>query len=111
MPQRVYPWSPGLRIWSMESVKRLYRDAQPDVVIHLAARVGGIGANGVIPESFSTTIFVMGTQLMDQARLCGVKKFVAIGTVCSYPKFTQFHFARKPSGMGIQKKPMRHTDF
>jgi GDP-L-fucose synthase len=86
------PRSRDYDLVEMESVKRLYRDAQPDVVIHLAAQVGGIGANRSNPGKFFYDNLMMGTQLMDQARLCGVKKFVAIGTVCSYPKFTPIPF-------------------
>jgi len=105
------PRSRDYDLVDLESVKRLYRDARPDVVIHLAARVGGIGANQANPGKFFYDNLMMGTQLMDQARLCGVKKFVAIGTVCSYPKFTPIPFREETLGMGIQKKPMRHTDW
>jgi len=76
----------------MESVKRLYRDAHPDLVIHLAARVGGIGANRANPGRFFYDNLLMGTQLMEQGRLYGIEKFVAVGTVCSYPKFTPIPF-------------------
>jgi GDP-L-fucose synthase len=76
----------------MESVKRLYRDAHPDMVIHLAARVGGIGANRANPGKFFYDNLLMGTQLMEQGRLSGIEKFVAVGTVCSYPKFTPIPF-------------------
>jgi len=76
----------------MESVKRLYRDAHPDMVIHLAARVGGIGANRANPGKFFYDNLLMGTQLMEQGRLYGIEKFVAVGTVCSYPKFTPIPF-------------------
>src|ERR1043166_3783626 len=75
-----------------EAVKRFYRDANPDVVIHLAARVGGIGANQANPGSFFYDNAMMGLQLIEQARLFGVAKFVMIGTVCSYPKFTPVPF-------------------
>jgi len=86
------PRSRDYDLVEMESVKRLYRDAQPDVVIHLAAQVGGIGANRSNPGKFFYDNLMMGTQLMEQSRLCGVKKFVAIGTVCAYPKFTPIPF-------------------
>jgi GDP-L-fucose synthase len=76
----------------MESVKRLYRDTHPDMVIHLAARVGGIGANRANPGKFFYDNLLMGTQLMEQGRLSGIEKFVAVGTVCSYPKFTPIPF-------------------
>src|SRR5918992_818519 len=86
------PRSKDYDLVDMDAVKRLYRDSQPDVVIHLAARVGGIGANRANPGKFFYDNLMMGVQLMDQARLCGVKKFVATGTVCSYPKFTPIPF-------------------
>src|SRR5919198_4268455 len=64
-----------------DDVTRLYRDSRPDLVIHLAARVGGIGANRANPGKFFYDNLMMGAQLMDVARLSGVSKFVAIGTI------------------------------
>ena len=64
----------------------------PDIIIHLAAVVGGIGANQKNPGKFFYDNLIMGTQLIEQARLFGVKKFVAIGTICSYPKFASVPF-------------------
>jgi GDP-L-fucose synthase len=75
-----------------EAVKRLYRDFSPQIVIHLAARVGGIGANRANPGRFFYENLMMGVQLMEQGRLHGVEKFVAIGTICAYPKFTPVPF-------------------
>jgi GDP-L-fucose synthase len=63
-----------------------------DVVIHLAARVGGIGFNRKFPATLFYDNAIMGIQLMEAARLAGVKKYVAIGTVCAYPKFTPVPF-------------------
>ncbi len=74
------------------SVKRLYKKAGADMVIHLAASVGGIGANRDNPGRFFYDNLIMGVQLMEQARLFGVKKFVALGTICAYPKFTPVPF-------------------
>jgi len=74
------------------SVKRLYLDARPDVIIHLAASVGGIGANRANPGKFFYDNAMMGIQLIDEARSQGIEKFVAIGTVCSYPKHTSVPF-------------------
>lgn len=76
----------------MEDVKRMYRDSKPDMVIHLAAKVGGIGANKANPGSFFYDNLMMGTQLMEIGRQIGVKKFVTIGTICSYPKLTPVPF-------------------
>jgi GDP-L-fucose synthase len=75
-----------------EAITRLLNDAQPDVVIHLAAFVGGIGANRAHPAEFFYNNLMMGIQLMHQAWKSDVKKFVAIGTVCAYPKFTPIPF-------------------
>ncbi len=66
--------------------------AKPDVIIHLAAVVGGIGANRANPGMFFYDNAIMGIQLMEQARLAGVQKFVAVGTVCAYPKHTPVPF-------------------
>ena len=73
-------------------VKRLYRDARPQVVIHLAAVVGGIGANMESPGRFFYENLMMGAQLLEGARLNGVEKFVQVGTICSYPKHTPVPF-------------------
>lgn len=77
---------------SEEAVRRLYRTHPADMVIHLAANVGGIGANRANPGSFYYQNLVMGALLMEHARLSGVKKFIALGTICSYPKFTPVPF-------------------
>ena len=73
-------------------VRKLLDDARPDVVIHLAARVGGIGANREHPADFFYDNLMMGVQLMHEAWRKDVAKFVAIGTVCAYPKFTPVPF-------------------
>jgi GDP-L-fucose synthase len=74
------------------AIVRLLDDAQPDLIIHLAAVVGGIGANRENPGRFFFENLVMGVHLMEQARLAGVGKFVSVGTICSYPKFTPVPF-------------------
>ncbi len=76
----------------IQDVKRAYQDSQPDIVIHLAAKVGGIGINREKPGEFFYDNLMMGTQLMEQGRLHGVEKFVSIGTICAYPKFTPIPF-------------------
>jgi GDP-L-fucose synthase len=73
-------------------IERMYDDMKPDVIIHLAAVVGGIGANRERPGEFFYKNLMMGVQLIEQARLRGIEKFVAIGTVCAYPKFTPVPF-------------------
>ncbi len=76
----------------MDAVKRLYRDLKPEVVIHLAAKVGGIGVNRQNPGKFFYDNLMMGVQMMEEARIFGVEKFVNVGTICSYPKFTPVPF-------------------
>ena len=74
------------------NVRRLYGDSRPDIVIHAAAQVGGIGANRKNPATFFYNNLMMGTQLMEYGRQYGVEKFVALGTICAYPKFTPVPF-------------------
>ena len=76
----------------LEDIIRMYEDMKPDIVIHLAAVVGGIGANRQHPGEFFYKNLMMGVQLIEQARLRNIEKFVAIGTVCAYPKFTPVPF-------------------
>ncbi|HKX30326.1 MAG TPA: GDP-L-fucose synthase [Blastocatellia bacterium] len=80
------PRSKDYDLVRIEDVRRLYDDARPDLVVHLAAVVGGIGANLAQPARFFYENLIMGTQLMEEARWRGVEKFVAVGTICSYPK-------------------------
>lgn len=75
-----------------EDVRRIYDDHHPEVVIHLAAIVGGIGANRASPGRFFYDNLMMGTMLMEYARRAEVAKFVGVGTICSYPKFTPVPF-------------------
>jgi GDP-L-fucose synthase len=91
----VEPFIPRSREYDLvqgDAVRRLYRDARPDVVIHLAAVVGGIGANRENPGKFFYDNLMMGVQLIEEGRRAGLAKFVAIGTVCAYPKFTPVPF-------------------
>src|SRR3984885_6385356 len=71
---------------------RLYTDTRPDIVIHLAAVVGGIGANRENPGRFFYDNAIMGLNLIEAARVTGIEKFVCAGTICSYPKFTPVPF-------------------
>lgn len=75
-----------------EACKRLYQDTKPGIVIHLAAKVGGIGANRLNPGKFFYDNLMMGVQVMEMGRQVGIEKFVAIGTICAYPKFTPVPF-------------------
>jgi GDP-L-fucose synthase len=76
----------------MDNIVRMYSDMKPDIVIHLAAVVGGIGANREHPGEFFYKNLMMGVQLIEQGRLHNIEKFVAIGTICAYPKFTPVPF-------------------
>ena len=75
-----------------ENVRRLYQDAHPDIVIHAAGQVGGIGANRANPGVFFYNNLMMGVQMMEYGRQHGIEKFVAIGTICAYPKYTPVPF-------------------
>lgn len=75
-----------------DDIIRLYDDIKPNIIIHCAARVGGIGANQKYPGEFFYDNIIMGTQLMEYARRYNVEKFVGIGTVCCYPKVTSLPF-------------------
>jgi len=75
-----------------EAIDRAFKASKPDIVIHLAAKVGGIGANRENPGSFFYDNLMMGAQLMEQARLNGVQKFRRLGTICAYPKFAPIPF-------------------
>jgi GDP-L-fucose synthase len=86
------PRSKDYDLVQMEAVKKLYQDARPDIVIHLAAKVGGIGANRANPGKFFYDNLMMGVQMMEVGRQVGLEKFVAVGTVCAYPKFTPVPF-------------------
>lgn len=86
------PRSAEYNLVDREACRRLYREARPDIVIHLAAKVGGIGANRENPGSFFYENLMMGVQLIEEGRLFGLEKFVALGTICAYPKFTPVPF-------------------
>jgi len=86
------------------AVKRLYKDARPELVIHAAAQVGGIGANRANPGRFFYENLMMGAQSLEEARLTGVKKFVAIGTICAYPKFTPVPFKEEDLWTGYPEE-------
>jgi len=76
----------------IDAIRDLYTKAGPDIIIHLAAKVGGIGLNKEKPAELFYDNLMMGVQLIDEARRVGVEKFVALGTICCYPKFTPAPF-------------------
>ena len=90
-----YPSSNDYDLVDNQQVIKMYNDLSPQIVIHLAALVGGIGANRANPGKFLYDNLMMGVQTIEQARLHNVEKFVAIGTICSYPKFTPVPFSEK----------------
>ncbi len=77
----------------LAGIRRMLADARPDIILHLAARVGGIGANRAHPAEFFYDNLMMGVPLMHESWLAGVSKFVALGTVCAYPKYTPVPFS------------------
>jgi len=85
-------------------VRRVMEEARPDVVLHLAAEVGGIGANRAHPGRFFFNNIMMGAQLIDEARLRGVEKFVQVGTVCAYPKYTPVPFREEDFWIGYPEE-------
>jgi len=83
---------PEYDLVKLEHIKRMYDDSKPDIVIHLAAKVGGIGFNQENPATLFYENIMMGTQLLHEGYLRKIEKFVAIGTICAYPKFTSVPF-------------------
>jgi len=75
-----------------DDIRRVYDDSKPDMVIHLAAKVGGIGANKSKPGEFFYDNLIMGVQLIEEARIRNIEKFISLGTICCYPKFTPVPF-------------------
>ncbi|HQE66791.1 MAG TPA: GDP-L-fucose synthase [Bacillota bacterium] len=86
------PRSKDYDLTDERNIKIMYENAEPDIIIHLAAAVGGIGANERYPGTFFYKNAVMGIQLMELARQYGIKKFITIGTTCSYPKHAAVPF-------------------
>jgi GDP-L-fucose synthase len=102
--QPFVPRSKDYDLRTADGVSRALADGRPEIIIHLAAVVGGIGANRENPGRFFYENAAMGTQLMEQARLAGVGKFVTIGTVCSYPKFTPVPFKEEDLWIGYPEE-------
>ncbi len=86
------------------SIDKMLADSKPDLIIHLAAHVGGIGANQAHPAEFFYDNLMMGVQLMHKAWQLGIEKFVALGTVCAYPKFTPVPFKEDDLWMGYPEE-------
>jgi GDP-L-fucose synthase len=86
------------------SINKMLDDSKPDIIIHLAAQVGGIGANMLHPADFFYDNLMMAVQLIHESYLRGIEKFVALGTICAYPKFTRCPLMKRTSGMAILKR-------
>jgi GDP-L-fucose synthase len=83
---------PEYNLVDLGDVRRLYEETRPDIVVHLAAKVGGIGFNRENPGSLFYDNIMMGVQLIHEGYLNKIEKFVALGTICAYPKFTPVPF-------------------
>ncbi|MCR4337906.1 MAG: GDP-L-fucose synthase [Candidatus Omnitrophica bacterium] len=86
------------------NIRKMLKTVQPDLIIHVAAVVGGIGANRENPGKFFYDNLIMGVELIEQARQFGVEKFVSIGTICAYPKFTPVPFKEKDLWVGYPEE-------
>lgn len=94
--QRIFvPRSKDYDLREKEAIIQMYEDTKPDILIHLAAVVGGIGANQRYPGRFFYDNAIMGIQLIEYGRRFGIEKFVIVGTICAYPKFTPVPFKEK----------------
>ena len=100
----IVPRSKDYNLVDVQAIQRLYDEARPDIVIHLAAVVGGIGANMENPGRYFYENLMMGAQMMEEGRKHGVHKFVAIGTICSYPKFTPVPFREEDLWSGYPEE-------
>jgi GDP-L-fucose synthase len=95
---------PEYNLIKLEDIKRLYEETRPDIVIHLAAKVGGIGYNQVNPASLFYENIMMGVQMLHEGYLRGIEKFVALGTICAYPKFTPVPFKEDDLWIGYPEE-------
>ena len=99
-----YPPGDEYDLRKTEHIKTLLKSTSPEIIIHLAAVVGGIGANRQNPGKFFYENIKMGIELIEQSRLANVEKFVAIGTICSYPKFTPVPFKEEDLWKGYPEE-------
>jgi GDP-L-fucose synthase len=98
------PRSAEFDLTQERDIRRLLNREKPEVVIHLAAVVGGIGANRLNPGTFFYKNLIMGTQLIECCRQAGVEKFLAVGTICSYPKFSPVPFKEEDFWLGYPEE-------
>src|SRR4051812_28989371 len=90
--QLFVPRSADFDLTRAPDIDRLLQQQRPEVILHLAALVGGIGANRLYPGTFLYKNLLMGAQLIEHAYQAGIEKFLMLGTICSYPKFTTVPF-------------------
>jgi GDP-L-fucose synthase len=93
--QGIEPYIPLLEDWDLtrqSDVERLFAETKPELLVHLAAEVGGIGANQANPGRYWYANLIMGANILEQSRLSGLRKLVLIGTICAYPKFAPVPF-------------------
>ncbi|MBN1381972.1 MAG: GDP-L-fucose synthase [Deltaproteobacteria bacterium] len=95
---------PEYNLVKLEDVKKLYEETRPDVMIHLAAKVGGIGFNQENPASLFYDNIMMGVQMLHEGYLRRIEKFLALGTICAYPKFTPVPFKEDDLWMGYPEE-------
>ncbi len=100
----VVPRSKDCDLRKTSAIRRLLKEANPDLILHLAAVVGGIGANRENPGKFFYDNIIMGVQLIEEARRFGVEKFVTVGTICAYPKFTPVPFREQDLWTGYPEE-------
>ncbi len=100
----IVPRSRDYDLVKLEAVRALYRDTRPTLVLHLAARVGGIGANRRMPGTFFYTNMTMGLHLLEACRQAGTEKILVVGTVCSYPKFCPVPFREEDIWEGFPEE-------
>ncbi len=100
----IVPRSSNCNLLERSNIQKLFNEFHPEVVVHLAARVGGIKANRENPGKFFYENAMMGIQLMEEARLQGVEKMLTVGTICAYPKFTPTPFSENDLWMGYPEE-------
>ncbi len=100
----IVPRSQQYDLREADAINQLLADTRPDIIIHLAAVVGGIGANRENPGRYFYDNSIMGIQLMEMARRCGIEKYVQVGTICMYPKFTPVPFREEDLWIGYPEE-------
>jgi GDP-L-fucose synthase len=100
----IVPRREELDLTEQSNVRRLIKENKPDLVVHLAAKVGGIGANQANPGKYCYENLIMGSMLMEECRIGEVSKMITLGTICSYPKFTAIPFSEDDLWLGYPEE-------